>query len=204
MNQEIYKKLGSKEAGVIVNRLNPLFDGTQFSEKETIILAQNLSFYPGFRLLEISNQSLTPEIKRFVVTNDERDLVLNFSNESIYEFNQSLPITLNENNAQDYLRFFFNFVRGRYGRFLIVENVDAIAWKDDPPPAARKAVGELISPVELEKVDEKGTYHLRVCMIFKDSLFRSLVKIQPNGFVSIHDEELLVEDMPVLDDTLGQ
>jgi hypothetical protein len=41
-------------------------------------------------------------------------------------------------------------------------------------------------------------------MIFKDSLFRSTVQVAPDGMVSLTDEELVVEDMPVVDDLLGQ
>ena len=41
-------------------------------------------------------------------------------------------------------------------------------------------------------------------MMFKDSLFKSDVTVQDNGVVSLQNEELLIEDMPVLDDTFGQ
>ena len=41
-------------------------------------------------------------------------------------------------------------------------------------------------------------------MVFKDSLFKSEVEVKPSGLVSLSNEELLVEDLPVLDDTFGQ
>jgi len=84
-----------------------------------------------------------------------------------------------------------------------VENVDDLNWRDDPPPSARKAVSELIDPLILEKED-KDAFYLRGCMMFKDSLFKSLIKVESDGMVSLHEEELLVEDMPVLDDVFGQ
>lgn len=84
------------------------------------------------------------------------------------------------------------------------ESLEDINWRDDPPPAARKTIGEMIQPLFLEKTDEAGVYYIRACMVFKDSLFKTLVKVEPNGFVSLSDEELLIEDMPVLDDTFGQ
>ena len=204
MYQEAFTKLELEDVATILDKLNPEFDGTVFDPVETTILAQDMNFYPGYRFLEVADHSSLPAMKRFVVYSDENHMVLNFSNEPIYAFNQAVPIQLSEDNISDYVRFFFTYVRGRHGRFLVTESVDDVNWRDDPPPAARKAVGGMLSPIELQNTDEQGAYILRVFMVFKDSLFRSLVKVEPNGFVSLSDEELLLEDMPVLDDTFGQ
>lgn len=40
-------------------------------------------------------------------------------------------------------------------------------------------------------------------MMFKDSLFKSNVRVSPKGIVTMEDEDLVVEDIPVLDDVLG-
>ena len=101
------------------------------------------------------------------------------------------------------MRFFFSFVRGRHGRFLITESVDDIAWKDEPPPNARKAIGSLIAPATLTGVDEGGNFSVAALMMFKDSLFKTSIRVTPNGVVTMKDEELVVEDIPVLDDVLG-
>lgn len=204
MYKEAFTKLELAEVATVLDRLNPEFGGIVFDPLETTVMALDIPFYPGFRLLDIADYSQQPPRRRFAVYSPSRHFLINFSNEPIYAFNRELPIALDENNAADYARFFFNHVRGRHGRFIIVESVDDINWKNDPPIAARRAISKMIEPVMLEKVDEKGNYHLRACMIFKDSLFRSKVKIKPDGLVSLSDEELLVEDIPVLDDTLGQ
>jgi len=203
MYQEAYKKLELEEVALILDRFNPEFEGSVFDPVETTILAQDLSFYPGCKLFDISDHSITPMRRRFIVQGPDDYFVINFSNEPIYKFNQKIPIQLNANTIADYVRFFFTYVRGRHGRFLIVENVDDLNWRDDPPPSARKAVSELIDPLILEKED-KDAFYLRGCMMFKDSLFKSLIKVESDGMVSLHEEELLVEDMPVLDDVFGQ
>ena len=41
-------------------------------------------------------------------------------------------------------------------------------------------------------------------VMFKDSLFQCDVDIDPKGQITLTNEKLLVEDMPVLDDALGQ
>src|SRR5262249_28730450 len=118
--------------------------------------------------------------------------------------NQKIPAKLNDSTVSDYVRFFFSFVRGRHGRFLITESVDDIHWKEDPPPAARKAIGKMVMPVMLVKKENNGGFHLQATMMFKDSLFKSDINVTPNGLVQLSNEELLIEDMPVLDDTFGQ
>lgn len=60
--------------------------------------------------------------------------VLDWTNAPIYKLNESVPIVLDDKTVGFYVRFFFTYVRGRHGRFLIVESVDDIAWKDEPPP----------------------------------------------------------------------
>lgn len=204
MYQEAFVKLELDEVATVLDRLNPEFDGTKFDPVETTILAQDISFYPGYRLLDIADYALQPPMRRFVVYGPDKFVIINFSNESIYAFNHELPIVLDKDNIFDYVRFFFTYVRGRHGRFIIVESIDDINWKDDPPPAARKTIGQMIQPLFLEKMSDEGVYCLRACVVFKDSLFKAMVMIEPNGFVSLSDEELLVEDMPILDDTFGQ
>ena len=94
-------------------------------------------------------------------------------------------------------------MKGRHGRFLLVENVDDISWKEEPPPSARSAIGKMLSPIEILG-QEGGIYHLTAKMIFKDSLFKSDIYIDAHGTVTLKDEELLIEDMHVLDDIFGE
>ena len=70
---------------------------------------------------------------------------------------------------------------------------------------ANIALGVLmVIPVSLVKTEANGNFELQATMVFKDSLFKSAVTVKPDGIVSLHNEELLIEDMPVLDDTFGQ
>lgn len=204
MYQDAFKKLKDKEVAKLLDKLNPLFEGTPFEASETTIMAQATSFYKDMRYLDVADYSCVPPSRRFVLEGKGHDIVLDWSNEPIYALNKDLPITLNEDNVADYVRFFFNHVRGQNGRFLITENVDDIKWREDPPPAARKSIGKMLLPVTLREQSKSGTYHLPVTVMFKDSLFQCDVNVSPEGEVTLDNEELLVEDMPVLDDSFGQ
>jgi hypothetical protein len=205
MYQEAFEKLEVDEAAGILDRISPLLEGVHFDPVETTVLAADIPFYPGCKLLDISNHTTMPAVRRHVVYSPKLSAVMNFHNESIYKFNDDLPIKLDIGNVGTYVRFFFTYVRGKHGRFIIVESIDDISWKEDPPPSARQAIGRMIKPVTLVKeVGEDGIYHMEARIVFKDSLFKSDVAVKPDGLITLSNEELLIEDMPVLDDTFGQ
>lgn len=203
MFEKAFKKLEPEDAAKTLSLINPKLDGSPFESDAVAVLTQRLPFYPGYEFLEVTDHAANPLRVQYVIFKPEDPIILNWTNEPIYDLNSRLPIGLDKDNVGLYVKFFFTYVRGRHGRFLIVDGVDDIRWKDDPPPAARKAVGEMIQPVTLQNIGEDGTYNLKACMIFKDSLFQSAVHVKPDGHVSMSDEELLVEDMPVIDDLLG-
>lgn len=204
MFREAFEKVELEEAALILEELNGLFDTQDFDPLETIVMTVNVPFYPGYKLADVADYAQNPVRRRYALYKPGGSLVLEFTNEPIYKLNTDLPIDLTEDNVHEYVAFFFTYVRGKHGRFLIVENVDDINWKEDPPPSARKAISKMIVPITLHEVDPKGVFHLQASMMFKDSLFKSQVDIDPKGFVTLKDEELLVEDMPVLDDVLNQ
>lgn len=203
MFRNAFKKIDPEETAVILNEVNPALEGSPFAGESVVILFQDLSFYEGYKFLEISDHAAQPVRVQYVVYKPGDVTVLNWTNEPIYDLNAKAPIKLSQDNVGLYAKFFFTYVRGRHGRFLIVENVDDIQWKEDPPPAARKAVGKMVTPVTIVNMGQDGTYNLIGQMIFKDSLFKSAIHVKPDGMVSLSDEELLIEDMPVMDDTLG-
>ena len=204
MYQDAFKKLKPNEVSEILETYNPLFDGSIFESADTTIMAQDISFYPGLRYLDIADYSCVPPMRRFVVDGPGTNVVLDWSNAPIYQINQDLPIHLDSETVCDYVRFFFNHVRGKNGRFLIAESIDDIRWRDDPPPAARKTIGEMLMPMIVADAKGDGGYFLSITVMFKDSLFQCDVDVSVDGQIDLHNEKLLVEDMPVLDDAFGQ
>ncbi|MEO5368373.1 MAG: hypothetical protein H7831_18850, partial [Magnetococcus sp. WYHC-3] len=152
MYHEAFTKLDLAEAATILDIVNPAFDGTKFDPVETTIMTQQVRFYPGYRLLDIADHASKPALRRFVLYTPENFIVLNFTNAPIYSLNEKLPIKLNSENVDDYVRFFFSYVRGRHGRFIITESVEDIHWRDDPPPSARKAIGKMLNPESIRLI----------------------------------------------------
>ncbi len=203
MYQDAFTKLESDEVSSILETYNPMFDGCVFEARETTIMAQDISFYPGCRYLDIADYSSIPPIRRQVIDGPDCRVVLDWSNAPIYQLNQSIPIHLNSNTVYDYVRFFFDHVRGKNGRFFITENIDDIRWHEEPPLAARKTIGEMLSPMMIMNFKQTGNYVLAMNVMFKDSLFECHVHVDSKGHINLQNEKLLIEEMPVIDCSFG-
>jgi len=204
MYEEAFQKLEKDEAEKILQTAAPFIDGVSFDMSHVTILRQDLSFYPNHVFYDIADLSAAKAIHRYVVMKDNVVTVLNWTSAIIYGLNKTAPLTLNDENIGDYVRFFFSYVRGAEGKFSLAENVDDVAWKDDPSPSSRKAVGNMITPLTLLQVHDDGGYDLEGTITFKNALFKAEINIAADGALNITNQELLLEDLPVFDDIFGQ
>lgn len=207
MFRDAFTRMDQLETADLLGPVNEALQGqgqSPFDPARTTVLAMGLSFYPGYRLLEIADHSLSPVRELFcIIAPDHRVSLLDWTNVPIYALNASVPVQLNEQNITEYTRFFFAYVRGRHGRFLLAETIDDIVWRDEPPAPVRKTLGGLIEPLAPIGTADDGSFILNARMVFKNSLFKARVFISPDGFVALRDEELVIEDLPVQDDVLA-
>jgi hypothetical protein len=205
MFQDTYVKLSPEDTEKLLAKTSPFFDGVTFNPLNTVVMSKGLDFYPGYKFFDMADHTQNPALRRFALIKKDSVVILDFTNAPIYDLNKVAPIYLNTDTVHDYVGFFFNYVRGRHGRFLIVESVDDIAWREEPPPAAKKSISKLITPLSLITKDtDDGQFHLHAQMMFRDSLFSADISVQKDGAVILSNEQLMIEDMPVLDDILGQ
>lgn len=200
-----FSKVENSDAVSFLEKLNPMLDGSSFSHLDVTILKHSLDFYSNCDFIEINDKNVYPPRILHLIHNTAGDNyhILDGTNEVLYQLNQTVPIQLNEDNIVTYVRFFFCYVRGKHGVFQIIDGVDDVHWKEEPAPNARKALGQMIEPLNLVAVTDSGEFALRASIIFKDSLFESSILVKKNGEVSLTNQEILVEDIPVLDDTFG-
>jgi hypothetical protein len=204
MFQDAFTKCDRLEVEKYLKAVNPALDMTPFAPETVTILSMPLSFYPGCLLLDIADYTGMPARRVFAVYR-EGDIVqiLDWTNDPIYRLNVSAPLKTDDKTLYDYVRFFFAFVRGRHGRFHVVETIDDIAWREEPSPVVRKTLGGLIEPLKLIGTENDGSPVLNARLLFRDSLFKARIHVGPNGQISLKDEELVVEDIPVQDDVFG-
>ncbi len=196
-DQEIWEKLNENMIESFLDEVNPSLEPIPFFTDTTSVKYTDLSFYDEYDLYQLKDYDAVPTVEKFLLYKKGSAIPITWTNEGIYNLNKSAPVILTDETIIDYVKFFFHYVRGRHGRFTIVEHVDDINWKEAPISNTRKALNEMIKTVEIIGKSMDGNYKLSANMVFKDSLFKSTILIDKNGRVSLTDEEILVEAMPV-------
>lgn len=198
---EDWQKLDAERAARILSEVNPQLEPVPFSEESTTVRSQKLPFYTDYEFVELTDLSAVPAARKFAIYKPGDINVIDWTNQAIYETNEKAPIKLDEHTVVSYVKFFFSYVRGRHGRFLIIENIDDIRWQVEPPLQGRKVMQEMLEPVTLISHDADDTYNLEAFMVFKDSLFKTQIHVKADGLVSMSEEELKIEGMPILQDS---
>ncbi len=198
---EDWQKMDVERTARSLSEINPHLEPVPFSMESTTIRSQRLPFYQGYEFLELTDLSAVPAARKYAIYKPGDVNVINWTNQTIYETNEKAPIHLDERNVVPYVKFFFGYVRGRHGRFMIIETIDDIRWQVEPPLQGRKVMQQMLEPVTLLSKEDDGTYNLEAYMVFKDSLFKTRVHVKADGLVSMSEEELKIEGMPILQDS---
>lgn len=197
-----WEEIDPEDMPSMVTAVNRELKERPFDPNMTIGKRQKLSFYAEHDLLEFTDTSTSnPTYTRRLLYGPEGFQILNWTNAPIYSTNEKAPINATEDNVAEYVRFFFNFVKGRHGRFVIVESTDQIAWDGAVPEKGKEAVAKILKPITLTS-NEDGKMTLLAFMVFKDSLFRANVHVERDGMVSLSDEALVIEGMPIVEDSV--
>jgi hypothetical protein len=197
-----WQEIDPEDVPRLVAEINRALPDRPFDAVTTVARRQNLPFYAEYDLIElVDTATKAPTYVRRVLYQAGDFHILNWTNAPIYTTNEKAPISLSDENAATYAKFFFNFVKGRHGRFVIVENTGEIAWQGSVPEKGKEAIAKIIKPVTVtENADGKIT--LVAYMVFKDSLFRANVHVERDGMVSLSDEALVIEGMPIIEDAV--
>ena len=197
-----WQKCDPIKAVKILEHINPHVEPVPMKVDSTTVRERDLPFYKDLKFYEMTDLSAIPGARKYAMANDNTVYMVNWTNAPIYQANAGEKLDLDDQSVRDYVKFFFAYVRGRHGRFIIVESFEDIKWQNEPPAQGRKVIQEMLHPVTVLNQDSDGTYNLECYMVFKDSLFRTLVHVEANGNVSMSDEELKIEGMPVIQDVM--
>ncbi len=197
-----WEKLDEEWTARILDEINPSIEPVPFNLETTSIRKQELSFYNDHDFYELTDMSAVPSVRKYAIYKPGDVNVINWTNQAIYDVNEKSELVLNDNSVGEYVKFFFSYVRGRHGRFIIVEKLDDIKWQKEPPEQGKKVINEMLKSVSVKSKDDDGTYNLEGFMVFKDSLFKTDIHVKADGMVSLSNEELKIEGMPVISDVI--
>jgi hypothetical protein len=202
MFNQPWEEIDPEDVPRLVAEINRELKERQFDPVTTIAKKCQMSWYAEHELIELVDTGTSnPTFIRRVLYKPGDFQILNWTNGPIYSTNEKAPISVSEDNAAEYISFFFNFVKGRHGRFVIVEHVDEIAWEGSVPAKGKEAIAKILKPITFT-ANEGGKITMVAYMVFKDSLFRANVHVERDGMVSLSDEALVIEGMPIIEDVV--
>ena len=182
-------------------------------DKATIQVA-DLPFYDEFKFYAISDTTRPAPNTRYMLYKPGDVTLMNWTNEPIYSVNERAPINLGRKTVIPYAKFFFHYVRGQLGRFLIIEQPDEVVWLRNANTKEKADVAEHLIPVTYNGIDPDNLFALTATVIFKNALFRTDIKIAPYemdvfdpelgtfehftiGQMKLTNEDLLLEELNV-------
>ncbi len=183
-----------------LGQINPV-DGThRVSPDSTKVSWRPVPFYDGIALIRVTDPNFTPSrLKLFYLAKEDKLYRLNGQSLPIHQINELAPISLNEGNILDYLRFFCYFVRGEDGPFLVCEDIqDPCIPKTDAKTHA--AVAGVVREANYQGKNEAGHYMCDAIIWYGNALFLSNFEIQASGMIEMLNDEPMTSDLPMRPD----
>ncbi len=186
----------------------------KLAEGKTSVQVAELPFYEEFKLYALSDTTLPQPNTRYILYKQGDVSLLNWTNEPIYSVNERAPIKLDRKTTVPYAKFFFHYVRGQLGRFIIVEKPEEVVWLANANDKEKAAVAEKLMPVTYKGIGRDNLYTLTATVVFKNALFKTDIKIAPYemdvfdaelnqpehftvGQMKLTNEDLLLEELNV-------
>ncbi|HBM90723.1 MAG TPA: hypothetical protein DD400_02435, partial [Rhodospirillaceae bacterium] len=105
--------------------------------------------------------------------------IMNWTNEPIYEVNEKAPIKLDRKTLIPYAKFFFHYVRGQLGRFIIVEKPEDVPWLEEATDKEKADVEKNLMEVTYKGIGRDNLFTLTATVVFKNALFHTDIKVAP-------------------------
>ena len=186
----------------------------KLTEGKTTVQVAELPFYEEFKLYALSDTALPQPNTRYILYKQGDVSLLNWTNEPIYSVNERAPIKLDRKSTVPYAKFFFHYVRGQLGRFIIVEKPEEVVWLANANDKEKAEVAQRLMPVTYKGIGRDNLYTLTATVVFKNALFKTDIKIAPYemdvfdaelgqpehftiGQMKLTNEDLLLEELNV-------
>lgn len=209
-----FKALAPDAAQEILTAIAPDILPVTLSSDKTLVQVTSLPFYGDFKFYALTDMALPPPNVRYMLHKPGSTVMMNWTNEPIYSVNEAAPIKLDRKTLVPYAKFFFHYVRGQLGRFIIVEKPEDVSWLPEANDKEKADVTARLMPVTYKGIGRDNLFTLTCTVVFKNALFRTDIKVAPYemdvfdpeqnapehftiGQMKLTNEELLLEDLNI-------
>ncbi len=179
----------------LIDQLNPI-NSKRYVGKTTDIRSAHLPFYPdNISILHLTDPNWGNTFQTYYLEDNGSLHWLNGTSPPIHEVNAKAPIALDEANVLAYLRFFFYFVQGSDGPFLIFESpeqpeIPLINAVDDKLELAFHA-----HPASYNGRDEDGKFWVAAIVWYGNALFEVRCQVHTGGMIEMMEDNLIVNGL---------
>jgi len=182
--------------------MNAAWTGSAFDPEKTVVFARPVPFLSGWQLVDVSDATALPEKKCVGLDNGDACVPLQYDAAFVQEFCRAQDLRLDRHTADDYIRFWLEYVRTGTDKFLLIETVDDLPWREEPTPQARKSLAKTIVPLTLTD-SSPSLFHFQACLLFRDALMDCGLELTYDGKITITRREVIAEDLTVTDPFTG-
>jgi Flp pilus assembly protein TadD len=154
-----------------------------------------LPFYATHQLVELRFARDHGEECAFVLDGPSRTWWLNGESSPIHDANEAERLKLTQSLICDYIRFFFYFVRGDEGPFVLIESTDEVEPQADVDDWGQEqdkwfeVARDRARPLRMRGRDEEGRWLVSATVAYAEGLFEASLTVAADGLIDMVDDE---------------
>lgn len=214
MHDLVFQQVEPIAARELLASIAPEITPVTLPADKTLVQVAELPFYEEHKLYALTDMTLPPPNVRYMIHKPGDVSLMDWTNEPIYSVNERAAMKLDRKTLVSYAKFFFHFVRGQLGRFIIVEKPEEVVWLPNATEKEKADVAERLMPVTYKGIGRDNLFTMTCTVVFKNALFRTDIKVAPYelevydpdiggpehftiGQMKLTNEELLLEELNV-------
>src|ERR1700722_16080081 len=171
-----FKPLDAAAAKKLVEDIASEITPVKLPADKTTVQVADLVFYDDFKFYALSDTTLPAPNTGYILYKPGDISLMNWTNEPIYSVNERAPIKLDRKTVIPYAKFFFHYVRGQLGRFIIVEKPEEVVWLPNANEKEKADVASRLMPVTYKGIGRDNLYTLTATVVFKNALFKTDIR----------------------------
>lgn len=194
-----WRTLPRKDLERRVKDLN--LDPRRFRRGRSKLRRYKLACYASYDLYELSDTSVRPtRCAYFLAGRGSTPLTLDGSTRPIHALNERVRLKLTPTTVIDYLVLFSAAINSDEGRFLILDDVSELQWRQKPDESVLEDLGKEIRPPRVVGSDNSGGFHVEAEVLYGTALSRCRFHIGADGTVEMEEDDTLEASLDVISD----
>ena len=160
-----------------------------------------LAFYDRVDWVELADRGRSPARLAYMLLGEgQPPVVLDGTSSPIHEVNARRHPRLTRETVAQYLEFFCSSTTGDEGRFLIIDHVSEIEWREPPDESIHRELAARIRAPRVTGGNAEAGFELTASVLYAEAVFDAQFGVAPDGTVEMTADTPLVEELDVIAD----